>query len=259
MKLISDKNLLYRHFAKDPVLFAYHIGDLDDFYFKHCQWPALVDNNGEVKETVLIYGGLSTPTVMFFGVTEEYKLLIKKIIDDLPDKFFCHFLNNYREILIKHFREEPLGTHYKMKLTKLNNIETVKVENNIIRLGKKHQNELTALFDIAYPDNYFDEKMLDTSKYLGYISNDELVGVSGVHTCSDQYNIAVLGNITVHPKHRGRKIGTILTAKLTEELANEGKTIVLNVHSQNRPAIGSYQNIGFEIIREYEESIFTRV
>ena len=36
----TNKERLSEHFQKDPVLFAYHLGDLDDFYFKDCQWGA---------------------------------------------------------------------------------------------------------------------------------------------------------------------------------------------------------------------------
>ena len=257
-KLINDKNKLYRHFSKAPVLFAYHIGDLDDFYFKDCIWRADVDENDEIKDIALIYNGLMTPTVMLFSIADDYELFIIEIIQYLPLRFYCHFLKDYTETLDRFYHREPLGTHYKMKLTSLKDINNTQQNGEITRLNRNHKEKLINLFNVAYPDNYFNEKMLDTGKYLGYIINDKLVGVSGVHTCSDEYNISVLGNITVHPSYRGRGIGTVLTSELTNELNSEGKTIALNVHSENTAAIKSYQNIGFEIIREYEESLFIK-
>jgi len=100
--------------------------------------------------------------------------------------------------------------------------------------------------------------MLDTGKYLGCFKDDELVGAAGVHVDSDEYNIAVLGNITTHPDHRRHGIATRLTGALVGELVEEKKTVSLNVHSENDPAIRAYRRLGFKIIHRYREGLFTR-
>ena len=48
-----NKKHLERHFQKDPVLFGYHQGDLDDFYFPDCQWAADYHQRARIEELIL--------------------------------------------------------------------------------------------------------------------------------------------------------------------------------------------------------------
>ena len=64
-----DKKRLQSHFLKDRVLFAYHLGDLDDFFFDDCQFAVLNDSRGRVEECLLTYFGCDTPSVLAFGLT----------------------------------------------------------------------------------------------------------------------------------------------------------------------------------------------
>ena len=104
--------------------------------------------------------------------------------------------------------------------------------------------------------------MLATGKYFGCLvddrvhADDRLLAVAGVHVCSDEYKVAVLGSIATHPEHRGRGLATTLTSHLTAELVNEGKLVCLNVKADNLPAIRCYKKLGFETIHEYEEALF---
>jgi len=257
----ADKKKLQRHFEKDPVLFGYHLGDLDDFYFEHCQWAAAYGQSPRIEDVILIYTGLDTPAVLAFGLTERFGDLLDGMLDLLPVRFYCHFQETSHDIFLRRYREKPLGRHLKMKLGSFTPVSDI--DNAcIVRLDGSHEPHLRALYDTAYPDNYFDSRMLATGKYFGCLvddrlhADDRLQAVAGVHVCSDEYNIAVLGNITTHPDHRGRGLATALTSHLTAELVEEGKLVCLNVKVDNLPAIRCYEKLGFETIHEYEEALF---
>ena len=97
----------------------------------------------------------------------------------------------------------------------------------------------------------------DTPCSCGYdFENKQIVAASGVHVDSDEYNIAVLGNIVTHPDYRNRRLATKLTSYLTEELVLESKLICLNVKDDNTAAITTYEKLGFEKVHVYEEGIF---
>ena len=64
IKDIKDKESLYNRFTEDIFLFAYHIGDLDDFYFSDCKWFGLEENE-QLIEVILLYTGLKIPTLFF--------------------------------------------------------------------------------------------------------------------------------------------------------------------------------------------------
>ncbi len=258
MKYIRDKDALYKHFKKNQILFSYLIGDLDDFYFSKCEWAISENDYAEIEEVVLIYYGLCTPTVQAFGLGSGFGQFIEELLPEFPDKFFCHYQSDCRDLFQKFFHNEPLGTHLKMKLISDLFESRMTDDLEILRLDMSHKQKLLKLYSESYPDNYFDDRMLETGKYYGCIQKGEIVCVSGVHVHSSKYNISVLGNITTHPEYRGKGIVAAVTTKLLRELRDEGNMIALNVKNDNFAAIKCYNELGFETVCEYEESIFTK-
>ncbi|MEK7775543.1 MAG: hypothetical protein AAB305_06630, partial [Candidatus Zixiibacteriota bacterium] len=111
-----DKARLARHFQKDPILFAYHLGDLDDFYFGDCQWAADNASWSAIAEAVLIYSGGQVPTVLAFGLTDRFETLLEELLDLLPPRFYGHYFLKYRQIFHRQFVEQPHGTTLRMHL-----------------------------------------------------------------------------------------------------------------------------------------------
>ncbi|MEE9443470.1 MAG: GNAT family N-acetyltransferase [candidate division Zixibacteria bacterium] len=257
MAQTNDKKKLITHFRKDPVLFAYHIGDLDDFFFPLCQWPARTNDNDEIEEAILIYNNPLFVTVMAFGLTESYEPFLQREFEHFPKTFFCHFQDKYRDIFKSKYNEEPFGKHLKMKLGKFTKQHDDN-DKNIIRLSMNHLDMIEEFYSRAYPDGYFDPRMLKTNKYFGYIENEILQSVAGLHVYSDEYKIAVLGSIATHPDYRGRGLATKVTSKLARELSAENKLVCLNVKADNIHAVKCYGKIGFDIVHEYEEARFSK-
>lgn len=255
----NDKERLWKHFQKDPVLFAYHIGDLDDFFFPQCQWAASYTTRRHpiVRDVVLIYHGGSIPTVLAFGTEPDYPDLIGEMLDILPSRFYSHFQSNCRRVLESQYRLQPLGAHLKMKLTELKPAECA-ADIHVVTLSHDHLPSIERLYERAYPGNYFIPRMLETGWYRGIWSDSQLVAVAGVHVVSDEYKIAVLGNIATDPKYRGRGLARQVTGRLVEELAGQEKLICLNVKADNKAAIDCYEALGFVKIHEYEEALCER-
>lgn len=257
----TDKTRLLEHFRKDTVLFAYHIGDLDDFHFPHCQWGATYGKSPRIDDVLLLYNGLQVPTVLAFGLTDKFTGLLHDFMAVAPNHFHCHFQPQYRELLSQYGELRPNGTHLKMRL----NVDRFAAAAHsrsrndpaIHCLHVSHEKELRRLYAEAYPDNYFHARMLQTGRYFGYLERGRLVAVSGVHVVSDEHRIAVLGNITTHPDWRGRGLAALLTGRLLSDFVHEGKMVCLNVKADNTPAIACYEKLGFERVHEYEEAFVT--
>jgi len=252
----TDKFRLHEHFRKDPILFGYHLGDLDDFYFKHCQWAVCYPQMPRIEEAILIYTGGNVPSVLAFGLTEAFDELLKEMLPLLPSTFYCHFKNNHRDIFRQNYNVQSLGTHQKMKLIKFNPQPSTVTTGKIIRLGDSHESSLLKFYEISYPGNYFHEDMISSGKYFGYFVDNTLISVAGVHVYSPHYKIAVLGNIATRPDYRGNKYATMVTSHLVEELNNEGLLVTLNVKCDNKYAIKCYEQLGFQKQCEYEEALF---
>jgi len=269
MIFTTDKKRLLRHFRKDPTLFAYHIGDLDDFFFRDCLWPAVFDARGDIDDVLLTYTGGDTPTLLAFALNDRYDQLLREYLPIAPKKFFCHFQKQHRAILREFARETPLGTHLKMKLDHAQFAQQSRagprrggwsrqssLENTVVRLDPSHESQLHALYAAAYPDSYFTPRMLPTGKFFGCTDHGEIVAVAGVHVVSDEHRIAALGNIATHPDYRGHGLATLVTHRLTAELVSEDKMVCLNVKANNAPAIACYKKLGFVPVHEYEEAMF---
>lgn len=256
MNFTQDKEALYRHFKKDSILFAYHIGDLDDFYFGNCRWA--VAGDGEITVAALLYNGLATPTLLAFGLDDGYGDFLEKLLPELPERFYCHYQKTNLQIFETAFSNQSLGTHLKMKLEADDFNQHLRNDLDIRQLNMDHKAALLELYSASYPENYFDDRMLETGKYFGCVIDDKITCVSGVHVYSDKYGISVLGNITTRPDHRGKGLATAVTAMLLRELRGGGNLVVLNVKKDNIAAIKCYEKLGFAIYCEYEESFFTK-
>jgi len=255
----TDKPRLKRHFEKDPVLFSYHLGDLDDFFFGHCQWAVVYEEErAKIAETILIYSGGKIPSVQAFGMTSAFNDLLSEAVDILPKSFYGHFKAVSESVFLTRYEMKPLGRHLKMKLGVLAGEAVNNESAHLLRLDRSHLSLLTILYDKAYPENYFTERMLESGKYFGAFVDSRLVAVAGVHVDSAEYKTAVLGNIAVNPDFRGRGFGKLVTARLVRELVDEEKIVCLNVKEDNGAAIRIYESLGFTKVHEYVEAFFER-
>lgn len=255
---LHDKATIERYLLKFPQLNYYHLGDLDDFFWPYTTWYGWQDA-GQLKALVLFYTGIA-PAVLLAILNEnqpEMKALLRASLPFLPPKFYSHLSPGLESIFQENYTLEHHGEHFKMGLTgraKLDAIDTAAVEP----LASEHLPEITALYQAAYPGNWFDPRMLETGQYVGLRdAAGQLVSAAGIHVYSPVYKIAALGNITTHPDRRGEGLGTTVTAGLCKRLLETVETIGLNVRSDNAPAIAAYRKIGFEVVGTYHEWMVT--
>jgi ribosomal protein S18 acetylase RimI-like enzyme len=113
---------------------------------------------------------------------------------------------------------------------------------------------LQELYRVAYPDNWFDARMLETGYYCGIRDAERWLAVAGVHVVSRVHKVAALGNVVTAESLRGRGLGSAVTAALCQKLLRDGIEVIgLNVMRDNAAAIACYRKLGFEVIAEYEE------
>ena len=248
---ISDKKEIYRFLSKSPDLQLYTIGDLDDFFWPYTTWYAISEKN-EIKSIALLYTGMKPPTFLLFCEKDLYYSteLIKSIKGQLPEKFNVHLSPGLIDAFGKENIIKDYGHNYRMILAR--DPDSV-CDKNIRRLEKTDLSAINALYKVAYEDNWFDSRMIESGKYFGYFNEESLIGVAGIHVYSPVFRIAALGNIATHPDFRGQRIAYKLTSALCFDLKKSADIIGLNVKSDNSAAIKCYRNIGFEIRSSYEE------
>ena len=253
VRILRDKSAILMFLKSNIELQTYCVGDLDDFFWPKTIWYALLDK-GKILAIALLYVGMETPTLLSFDdKTAKYAYdLLNRIKSILPNKFYAHLNPELVDVFGKQNVFEHYGVHYKMALRKQPSEAN---DSNIRQLKMIDLPMIQDFYFIAYPNNWFDNRMLETNKYYGYFVNEKLVGISGVHVYSSDYKVAALGNIATHPDYRGQQIGFKLTSKLCHDLRKTVDTVGLNVKADNDFAIKCYKKVGFEIVGKYEECL----
>jgi GNAT superfamily N-acetyltransferase len=212
-------------------------------------------NTAGIKAMVLVYtgGSLSCLHALTEGENIHYmEELLQSLIPIFPERFYAHLSLGLEGALGKHYALKSHGEHYKMALTRkslLSRIDT----SEVIALSKSNLDDIVSLFQAAYPENWFDPRLLDTNQYYGIRESSKLISVAGVHVYSSRYRVAALGNIATHPEYRGQGYGTAVTARVCKSLLREAEHVGLNVKTDNTSAIKCYEKLGFEILDSYGE------
>lgn len=256
MKIVSlhDKREIERFMRRNPFLHIYSIGDLDDFFWEHTVWYGLRDDEGQLREVVLLYTPLSLPPVL--ALTEppldDMRELLRSLFYLLPRRLYAHLTEGLRSTLEKEYKVTCHGTYCKMGLQDTSYLDKVDT-SDVEQLSSSDLPELQELYRVSYPANSFDPRILETGYYYGVRREGHLVGVAGIHVYSQKYRVAALGNVTTHPRFRGQGIASAAVARLCQELLWSVDHIGLNVKSENESAVGAYRRLGFVPIATYEE------
>lgn len=261
IRKLSNKAEIEKFLRNDPALHIYSIGDLDDFFWEYTSWFGWYEQD-QLSAVLLLYQGTESPVLLALenSKPEAALNLIKAALPDLPKRFYSHLSPHLSPFLREYCVLEHHGLHQKMSLR-----DPAALQNKLLpQFPTRHlTNEdlplIRELYKFAYLENWFDQRMLETGKYVGAFHNAQLVAIAGIHVFSKKYRVAALGNITTLPALRGKGLGAHVTAWLCNDLLKDVDLIGLNVKADNRQAIRCYEKLGFELDAEYEEFMVSRL
>ncbi len=254
---LSDRTRLRAYLRRAPALHLYELGDLDDFFWPHTRWYAL-EGDRAIHAVALLYAATELPVVLALGDPAPLGELLAELRDRLPARFYAHLSPGLLGALAPRYASEPHGDYLKMVLADRSRPDAAEAADtggaapSAVRLGPADRAELERFYARAYPGNWFDPRMLETGQYFA-IRDGDLVAAGGVHVYSPAERVAALGNIAVAAEHRGRGLGTRVTARICRSLLAEVDDVGLNVRADNRAAIACYKRLGFAPVAPYEE------
>ncbi|MFC4149723.1 GNAT family N-acetyltransferase [Micromonospora mangrovi] len=243
-----DRAVLAALLARDPVLHAYQLGDLDDFFWPYTSWFRRGD------QVALLYHGVELPTLLAFaapGDAGELAALLVELAPVLPARLWAHLSPGLSAALTERFDVTAAAEHHRMALTDPARLTAVAPAGQV--LDGADLPALLDLYAVAYPGNWFDPRMLDTGQYVGVRDGDELVAVAGVHVWSPTWRVAALGNVTTHPRMRGRGLAGAAVAALCVRLRDTVDHVTLNVRADNLAAVRLYERLGFTRVADFVE------
>jgi ribosomal protein S18 acetylase RimI-like enzyme len=249
---IHDKAVIEKFLADEPGLHIYEIGDLDDFFWPYTTWYASEDA-GQIQELALVYHGAGSPVILAISEQpERMQALLASLLPVLPREFYAHLSPGIEAALTADYQLDSHGPHYKMLLR--DPAASAMIDTSqVSQLTSDDLAEVLAFYEVSYPENFFDPRMLESGCYFAMREEGKMVSIAGIHVYSPLYRVAAIGNVTTHPSCRGRGLGTITCAKLCQELLKHVDQVGLNVKADNLAAISCYKRLGFEIVAEYVE------
>lgn len=81
--------------------------------------------------------------------------------------------------------------------------------------------------------------------FYGIWKEGKLVAVAGTHVLAPSYGIAHVGNVMTHPDFRNQGLAKICVSSVTGELLETCEDVVLDVESENTPAVRAYTSLGY--------------
>lgn len=254
---VADRSRIETFLRQDTALHIYELGDLDPFFWDSTQWYGLESSTGEIRAVALLYTGFTDATLLALErqQPDELQTLLSGIREHLPHRFHAHLSPGLSHCFAPRWQAENLVPSLKMVLQDTEHVLRV-ASDGVSRLTADDSAEAQRLYRDAYPDNFFDPRMLETGLFFGVWRNESLVCAAGVHVFSEQYRVAALGNIATLPNVRRQGLARRVTATLCKALLDRVDVVALNVHRVNEPAIACYRSLGFVDVSPYEEVLF---
>ncbi|KPJ56286.1 MAG: hypothetical protein AMS16_02675 [Planctomycetes bacterium DG_58] len=251
---LHDRGRIEAFLRRNVYLHLYGIGDLDDHYWPHTTWYALVDGE-EVKAMALMYSGVPEPTLLALGEDEKIPFLrelLSSIVGLLPRHFYGHLSAPLSSVLAEHYKVISYGEHFKMALVDPDAVTGID-SPDVVELSSGDAEALLAFYAESYPNHSFEPCMLETNRYYGVRGPGGLISAAGVHVYSERYSVAALANVATHPEHRRRGLGRAVVSELCGNLLRTVDHVGLNVKAANTAAVDFYESLGFRAVASYEE------
>jgi len=251
VRATRDKLMLQEFLGSDRRFAAYAVCDLDEREFPRTRWGVAMDH-GRPTAVVLEYLGLSPQPLFAMGEADAISAILRDVI-----KPRAAYLAGDADALVAAepvYKVEPGPPMVRMWVDRA----TFRpAPGAATRLVPSDIGELNRLYDLGLT-SWLPAESVAHGVYFGIRVNGRLVAAAGTHVISRDMRLAAVGNVMTHRDHRNRGFATIVTGAVTQELLRFCDETVLNVRSDNPPALAAYRSLGFREHVRFEERLVHR-
>lgn len=247
----TDRALLRAFLERDRLYAAYAICDLDDREFSRTRW-GVAKEAGEPIAVVLEYGGYAPQPVFLMGDTTGVAAILREVIR--PKVAFVAAMPGHLPALEGLYTSEPNAPMVRMWVDRPS---FRPYPGEVRRILPIETGDLNRLYQLGFT-TWLPPSALTDGVYYGVWVNGRLVAAAGTHVISREARLAAVGNVLTHVDYRGRGYATAVTGAVTAELLRTCAEVVLNVRSDNPPALAAYRRLGFQEHVRFEERLVHR-
>ena len=252
VRTISDRTLLRGFLERDRLFAAYAICDLDDREFARTRWGAAFSGD-DLVAVALEYAGLSPQPLFVMGEEAGVAAILRDVIK--PRAAYLAALPPTLPSVGGSYRIDPGPQMVRMWVDRT----TFRpYPSDVRRLLPVEIGDLNRLYQLGFA-SWLPSSAIGDGVYYGMRVGGRLVAAAGTHVVSHNSRLAVVGNVLTHGDFRGRGFAAATTGAVTADLLRSCDQVVLNVRSDNPPALQAYRRLGYQEHVRFEERLVHRL
>lgn len=251
VRATRDRELLREFLERDRLFAAYAICDLDEREFSRTRWGVALDG-GRPIAVALEYTGLTPQPLFVMGEPAG----VTAVLDDVirPRVAYLAAPMGLLGAVEPIYRIDPGPAMVRMWVDRA----TFRPAHGAAeRLTVADIGDLNRLYDLGLTA-WLPAESVARGVYYGIRIGGRLVAAAGTHVVSREMGLAAVGNVLTHRDFRGRGYAQIATGAVTGELLHLCDEVVLNVRSDNPPALAAYRALGYRDHMRFEERLVRR-
>jgi RimJ/RimL family protein N-acetyltransferase len=249
---INDRRQLRAFLESDRLLAAYAICDLEDREFNKTRWGGAFDGDRLVA-VGLEYGGMTPQPLFVMGRADGIEAVLRDVLR--PRAAYVASTSETLPAVEAVYRLDPGPPMVRMWVDRS---RFRPYPADVRRLLPIDIGELNRLYQLGFA-SWLPSSSIADGVYFGMRVGGRLVAAAGTHVISGTARLAVVGNVLTHVDYRGRGFATAVTGAVTAELLRTCDQVVLNVRSDNPPALQAYRRLGYAEHLRFEERLAHRL
>lgn len=246
-----DRSLLRGFLESDRLFAAYALADTDDREFERTRWGVafIGDRPGAL---VMEYRGASPQPMFLMGDATGLRAILRDVIR--PRLSYASMRAQVVPAVRDLYRVDAPAPMVRMAVDASTFHPLI---GEAVRLDQGDTRHLNRLYQLGFGSD-LPEQAVAAGVYYGVRRGTRLIAAAGTHVIGPQVGIAAVGNVYTHREYRGQGLAKIATSAVTAELLRECDTVVLNVRSDNPPALAAYRALGYREVAHFEERLIHR-
>jgi ribosomal protein S18 acetylase RimI-like enzyme len=249
----TDREVIRSFLDRDRIFAAYALADLEDRDTGRARW-GIAHAGDEVVSLVLEYGGPAPQPLFVAGRDDGVEAILRDVIR--PSIAYVACLPANQAAVERRYRLEPGPQMVRMWVD--TSMFRPVFDPGVERLVPTDAGELNRLYRLGF-GSWLPPQAIADGVYYGIRVNGRLVAAAGTHVIGRRAGIAVVGNVLTQPEFRGRGYAQATTAAVTARLLEFCNHVVLNVRSDNPPALNAYRRLGYAEHVRFEERLGHRI
>jgi ribosomal protein S18 acetylase RimI-like enzyme len=251
VRATRDRLMLNDFLGRDRLFAAYAICDLDEREFPRTRWGVALDG-GRTAAVVLEYLGLSPQPMFVMGEPEGVSAILRDVIR--PRAAYLAAAPDLVGAVEAVYKVESGPPMVRMWVDRAS---FRPAPGTATRLVPSDIGELNRLYDLGLT-SWLPAESVAHGVYYGIRVGGRLVAAAGTHVISRDMRLAAVGNVLTHRDFRNRGYAKVVTGAVTAELLRFCDEAVLNVRSDNPPALAAYRALGYREHVRFEERLVHR-